>query len=99
MAAKRKFRTSQPTTLHRFCHGPGQAKKVESQSVSKEKQRTFLSEEVIVINSDDDGDDELVDERDNIRSPNAALKRRRGSSTSDIEIVDVALKHPSANSN
>jgi hypothetical protein len=87
MAAKRK--PSQSVTLHSFFSGFGSGKKAEFRSkpaaYTGQLERVFLSQEVIVIDSDSDSDGD---------APIPTLKRRKGSSASDIEIVDVQEVKP-----
>ena len=89
MATKRKFRPSQPVTLHRFFPGPGRG--------AKPKQRTFVSQEVIVIDSDDELDI-LPTQEDTARPTNLPLKRRRSKGSSDVDVVGDRIVEPSSSS-
>ena len=87
MATKRKRQPSQ-SLLHKFFSGASQANRGEIRStptVFKGKQRSFLAPEVIVIDSDDDDD----------VTPVPTLKRKNGSSSSDIEVLNVPPVAPS----
>ena len=91
MAAKRKPRpsSSQPVTLHRFFSGPGQARDAGA--------KPKLSQEVIVIDSDDElepGVDGKGDPACTSYASYAPSKRRRTGSSGDIEVVGDRTVEP-----
>ena len=89
MAAKRKYRPSQPVTLHRFFPGPGRG--------AKPKPHTFVSQEVIVIDSDDELD-VLPRQEDTARPSNPPLKRRKSEGSSDVDVVGDRIVEPKSSS-